>query len=74
MTEQQTFKRITEVRAAGWLSLTDLAIHCGFSYPKMKEFTGFPDFPAPVQPDGWKTLRWEKERVDAWLRAHQVAA
>lgn len=74
-TEQQAYKRIVRVRAAGHLSLTDLAFHCGVSDPKMKEWTLLPDFPRPSQPtESTKERRWSKEKVDAWLEAHELEA
>lgn len=73
--EDKSIKRIQRVRAAGWLSLTDLAFHCGVSDPKMKEWTLLPDFPQPSTPTGsWKEARYEKTAVDDWMRAHRREA
>lgn len=68
-------KRITRVRSASWLSLTDLAFHLGYGYSKARALTLLPDFPKPSEPTGgWKEARWNKEEVDLWMGNHKKEA
>ena len=68
-------RRIVRVRAAGWLSMTDLAYHCGVSPEKMRQWSMLSDFPQPSAPTGsWKEARYSKDEVDEWLRNHRRAA
>lgn len=69
--EQLAFKRVQRVRAAEWLSVTDLAFHLGVSEGKAREWMRLPDFPTGSNPTGsWKEKRWSKTKVDAWMEAH----
>lgn len=71
--EQRIEERIARVRAAGWLSYADMATHCGYSVSQMRAYSNLADFPEPIAPlGGWKEKRWEKTRVDAFLRAHPM--
>lgn len=73
LTIQQTYKRIQRVRSAGWLSFTDLCFHCGIMETEMRELTRRNDFPTPSSPTGsMKGRRWSKEKVDAWMEAHEM--
>lgn len=70
--EESVWKRVARVKAAAWLSVTDLCFHCGVGQTKMREWMRLPDFPQAATPGGsWKEARYEKKEVDAWLRAHR---
>jgi len=70
---ERSYRRITKVQAAGWLSRVDMAYYCGMSPAKMDEFIRMPDFPKPSCPDG-SFRRWKKAEVDNWLLAHRIKA
>lgn len=73
--EQETYKRVRRVQSAGWLSFSDLCLHCNYGETKMRELMLLPDFPRPSRPTGSaKESRWNKARVDAWLETHELEA
>ena len=73
--QESEVKRILEVRCAGWLSFTDLCLHCGFEETTMRKLTKRTDFPTPVNVTGTnKGKRWNKETVDEWMEAHLEAS
>lgn len=66
-------RRITRLVGSNWLSFTDLCFHCGFMETEMRELTRRRDFPVPSNPTGsGKGKRWSKEKVDAWMEAHEM--